>query len=491
MSDTRPQPPTARLIADGLKLLQAGRFADLLRSVPQGSVDPRFQVQRAYAHAELGQVAYALAEADRAMKTPITELWALDLLGSVFTRCHRPTQAYEAFTRAAQVAPNRPEVLFNLATAAAFLGLTDQAEQAYDRIIAASPDRAEAYLNRSQLRRQSATRNHVDSLVSALGRDPLPWQSEVYLRYALGKELEDLGDDDAAFASIARGADVRRRHMRYSVAEDIGAMQRIAAVHDRNWCASARSARDPSGPIFVIGMPRSGSTLLERMLGRHTQVQSLGELPFFGQALVGAFRDRMGRMPGSKAELIDSSAGLDMSAMGKDYLSMAAPLRDRRPRFVDKLPINFLYAGLIARTVPGATLLHIRRNPLDLCFAVFKTLFRDGYPFSYDQAEMGAYHHAYRALMDHWREALGERLVEVDYEALVSQSEATMEALLPRLGLGFEEACLHPEKDATAVMTASAAQVRAPIHVRSVGSAARFAHHLAPLRAALGEGPWA
>jgi hypothetical protein len=223
------------------------------------------------------------------------------------------------------------------------------------------------------------------------------------------------------------------------------------------------------------------------MLGRHSAVQALGELPFFGQALVRTFHEAMGRMPASKGELVDRSTGLDTAAMGRAYLAAAAPLRDGRGRFTDKLPINFLYAGLIARALPSATLLHIRRRPLDLCFAIFKTLFRDAYPFSYDLAELGAYHRAYRALMDHWRGALGDRLVEIDYEDLVTAPREALDAVLPRLGLPFESACLTPEQNRTAVMTASAAQVRQPIHAASVGSSDRYHRHLGPLRAALGE----
>jgi len=449
-------------------------------------MDPRILVQKAYAHAASGQVADALVAADRAMEAPPSELWALDLLGNVYTLCHKPDRAYAAFARASQAAPDRPDVLFNLATAAGFLGHADEAERAYDRIISVTPDNAEAWYNRSVLRRQTVDGNHVAQLRTALGRE-LPSQQEVQLRFALGKELEDLGDHDGAFANIARGAALRRRHMRYAVTDDVEAMRRIASAHDANWCAPAKASSSDEGPIFILGMPRSGSTLLERMLGRHTKVQPLGELPYFGQALIGGFHKHLGRLPASKAELITVSADLDFSAMGATYLASVDPLRDARPRFIDKLPINFLYAGLIARALPGATLLHIRRRPLDLCFAIYKTLFRDAYPFSYDFAELGAYHGAYRSLMDHWRSALGHRLVEIDYEDLVVNPRGAIEALLPRLRLPFESDCLSPEKGNAAVMTASAAQVRQPIHAASVGSAARYAQYLEPLQAALGK----
>ncbi len=479
----------ARLISEGLSLLQAGKPGDVLSRIaqvyPGGPSDPRLLVQTAYAHTLLGHVKQALDAAMLAMATPPSELWALDLLGNIFTLCHRPGDAYAAFARARQVAPERPDVLFNLATAAAFLGLEEEAEGAYDKVILAAPDHAEAYLNRSLVRRQTVQDNHVPQLSAALGGGALPWQREVYLRYALSKELEDLGDYDRAFVNVARGAAVRRQHMNYAVSQDVDAMALIAATHDADWCAPAANPRPDAGPIFIMGLPRSGSTLLERMLGQHEQVQPLGELQYFGQALVAAFRKGMGRMPTGKDELIRLSVDLDMADIGESYLAAAAPLRDEAPYFIDKLPINFLYAGLIARALPSATLVHIRRDPLDLCMAIFKTLFRDAYPFSYSLEEMGIYYRAYDGLMDHWRRALGDRLVEIDYEDLVRAPRETMEALLPALRLSFEEACLSPEKDRTAVMTASASQVRRPIHSASVGSAARYGSHLDPLRAAL------
>lgn len=479
---------TDRLIALGLTLLTEGKPADLLRTFEQTYsarlMDPRLHAQKAYAHAALGQVGEALAAADLAMPS-VSQLWALDLLGNTYTRCHQPDRAYAAFSRAHSLAPERPEVLFNLATTAGFLGLSDEAERAYDRAIAIAPDHAEACHNRSLLRRQTPRANHVSQLRSTLGCEALPWQSEVFLRFALGKELEDLGDFDGAFTEIAQGAALRRRHMRYAVSDDVEAMKRITQVHDATWCAPAMEASASHGPIFILGMPRSGSTLLERMLGRHSQVQPLGELPYFGQALVGAFRAGFGRMPSSKSELVDCSADLDPSVIGQRYLSAVEPLRGAKPRFTDKLPINFLYAGVIARALPSAVLVHIRRSPLDLCLAMYKTLFRDAYPFSYDLAEIGAYHQAYRALMDHWRAALGERLVEIDYEDLVAAPRESFETLLSRLDLAFDDACLRPHNDSSAVMTASAAQVRQPIHAASVGSAERYGKHLDPLRVAL------
>lgn len=485
----RDAPALAAALSDSLALLQARRPADVLALVgrlPPGlSADPRIQARTAYALALMGRIAEALPAARAAAAGPGADLAALDLAGNAFTLCHQPREAHAAFQQAARLAPGHPAVLFNLATTARFLGRAAEAERAYDQVIAAAPDAWEAYRNRSELRRQTAGRNHVRELEAALARPGLPWRAEVQLGYALGKELEDLGQYERAFEQFERGARARRSHMRYDVGEDVSAMAQIAQTFNAAWCAPARLAAEPAGPIFIVGLPRAGSTLLERMLGRHSQVQALGELQAFGQALGETLRRSGAPPPANKAAMIAASASLPPESVGAAYLASTAPLRDPGPRFIDKLPINFLYAGLIARALPGAGIVHITRAPLDACVAIFKTLFDEAYPYAYDLAELAAYHNAYRRLMGHWRAVLGERLVEVAYEDLVADPARTLAALLPRLGLAMEAACLAPEADASPVMTASASQVRSPVHARSVDSARRYRERLGPLIAAL------
>ncbi|MDR3511233.1 MAG: sulfotransferase [Caulobacteraceae bacterium] len=484
-------PILAAVLADSLSLLRARRPAEALaliaRLPPPMAADPRIAARLGYAHGLMGRLAEALAAARAALASGRADLASLDLAGNTFTLCHRPQEAHAAFERAARIAPESPAVLYNLAATARFVGRTQEAERAYDRVIAAAPDAWEAYRNRSELRRQTAGRNHVRELTAALARPDLPWRGEVQLRYALGKELEDLQDYDRAFENFERGAQARRTHMRYDVADDVAAMALIGRTFDKAWCAPALDVPEPgpAGPIFILGLPRTGSTLLERMLGRHSQVQPLGELQAFGGALTEVLRRAARPPPAGKAGMIQASAALAPDAVGAAYLAATAPLRDARPRFIDKLPINVLYAGLIARALPSASIVHLTRDPLDTCVAIYKTLFEEAYPYSYDLAELGAYYNAYRRLAAHWRAALGPRLIEVAYEDLVSDPAAVMGGLMPRLGLAMEAACLAPEADASPVMTASASQVRKPIHARSAGSASRYRARLGPLLAVL------
>ena len=481
--------PLAAALAEISRLLQARRPAEALavidRLPPSARWDPRISARSAYGFSLLGRIREALAAgraclADRALR----DLAALEMVGASFVLCQRPAEAHEAFSRAAALAPDHPAVLFNLATTARFLGRAAEAEQAYDRVIARAPDAWAAWRNRSELRRQTSDRNHVAALTAALARAPAG-DGEVQLSFALGKEHEDLGDYPRAFDCFQRGARARRARMTYEVRADADSLPQIAEAFDAAWCAPGRTKGAGEGPIFILGMPRTGSTLLEQMLGRHSRVQALGELQTFGSALIGAVREAQPKPPADKAALIRAAADLAPERVGEAYLAAVEPLRDERARFTDKLPLNFLYAGLIARALPQAGVVHITRDPLDACVAIYKTLFDEAYPFSYDLAELGTYYRAYLRLMDHWRDALGERLIEVSYERLVGDPQAEMTALLGRLDLDPEPACLASDGAASPVMTASASQVREPIHRQSVASAARYRERLDPLVAAL------
>jgi tetratricopeptide (TPR) repeat protein len=475
----------ADVLARSLAALRARRPRDALALIdglpPAARADPRIAARRAYAHALLGEMALSLEAARVAVANGAADVLSLDLAGNSFTLCHQPEAAHAAFQRAAALAPRDPRVQLNLAATARFLGRMDAAEAAYDRVIAADPTAWAAYLGRSEVRRQTPSRNHIASLEAALRTGRPPPDGEIRLCYALGKECEDLERYDQAFAWFDRGARLRRAHMRYDVSQDVAALDLIGEVFDAAWCAPARDASGDAGPIFILGLPRTGSTLLERMLGRHSKVQPLGELQSFGTAMIATLR-RLGAPPeGGKSGAIRAAAAAPPEAIGQAYLEAVAPLRDSRPGFIDKLPFNILYAGLIARALPSARIVHLTRDPADACLAIYKTLFDEAYPYSYDLAELGAYHNAYRRLAAHWRAALGERFVEVAYEDLVAAPAGAVERLLTRLGLAMEPACLRPEDASGPIMTASAAQARAPVNDRSVGRWRRYERQLGPL----------
>jgi len=434
-------------------LAAAGAAIRRLEELIEGIAGP--PPVRARAHAEIG------------------DLWSLS---SDYRAAHGH------YDRALALAPEEPRLWFNRASVRRFLGDLKGAESDYDECLARAPGDAQAYLNRSELRVQTPERNHVAELERALRAAPADWRVRVPLHYALGREYEDLGDFRRAWQQFSAGAQLRRRNLEYDVRRDLATVDAIRAAFPGE--AGDTGGMRSSEPIFILGMPRTGSTLVDRILSAHPQVFSAGELPDFGAAVVAAVERRHGgTVP--RAALIAESARLDFAALGEDYLERTRPRTGHTPFFTDKLPLNYLYCGLIARALPAARMVHVTRSPLATCLSIYKVLFDRGYPFSYDLNELADYYVGYRRLMDHWARVLPGRLVEVSYEQLVAQPEATTRRLLNALGLGFERRCLAFEENPAPVATASAAQVRRPLYADSVELWRRYERELEPLAARL------
>lgn len=451
---------------------------------------------RSYALARAGSFAAALALDDVALihgsSVPASDvLKALDAAGNALLLARRPERAERLFRRAVALAPAEPGLLFNLAATLRLLDRTAEAERYCQQMIEGSGDAFDALKLRSELRRQSEANNHLEDLQRRIGASNLPWRGEVSLAYALGKECEDLGRYDQAFAAFRRGARVRREHMTYDVHQDLDVMSALRATFTPALCASRSNhveqtnALQAGTPIFIVGLPRSGSTLLDRMLSRHPAIESQDEPQAFTLEVIRQVQQH-GR-PASREAFVAATAALDGGALRRGYLDSLAPLRGPRPYFIDKLPLNFLYLGLIASTFPDAIVVHMRREPLDVCLAMFKTLFEAAYPFSYDFIELAVYHRAYLELMAHWDRCFPERIVHVDYEALVAAPAPLLQGILARAGLPWDERCMEPHLHHAPALTHSAQQVREPIHQRSVGAWRNYEQHLAPLRRALGQ----
>lgn len=363
-----------------------------------------------------------------------------------------------------------------LGAAAVALGRIDEAESAFERAIEADPLDGDAHVNLAALRTWTPERHHVGRLTRLLERLAHAHAAETPLCYALAKELEDLGEPALSFAFLKRGAGRRRAGMRYRVEGDLQTMAWIGEAFDADVLARRAAGGPEPGALFVLGLPRSGTTLVERMLDSHSRVASLGEtnaLAFAVMGLAGTLGDRRA--------LVQRSARIDADALGR---AIGAALRSHgrdAAHLLDKTPANFLYLGLIHRALPGARVVHLRRHPLDSCFAIYKTLFRMGYPYSYSLEDLGAYYIAYHRLMAHWRELIPGSFLDLDYEALVERPQDTARPLLAHCGLEWEDGCLAFQHNPRPSATASAAQVRQPIHRRSVGRWRQYERELAPL----------
>jgi hypothetical protein len=258
---------------------------------------------------------------------------------------------------------------------------------------------------------------------------------------------------------------LRRGRMAYRVESDVEAMDAIRRVFDAP-CLERRAAPAQTGsvPWFVLGLPRSGTTLVERILGSHAALASLGEV----DCLVFSLLQAVGTAGGKQA-LIERSGHADAARLGALYLGATDSYGLRAEGIIDKTPSNFLYLGLIHRALPAARVVHVHRHPLDSCLAMYKTLFRMGYPYSYNLEDLGHYYLAYHRLMAHWRERVPESFIDVSYDELVADQRGHTERLLSWAGLGWDDACLEFHRNPAPSSTASATQVREPIHQRSSG----------------------
>ena len=463
--------------------MQAGQWKAALSKTEQAlQFSPRHPpllLFRAQSLLALGLRAQSFAAVEAALEGAPNDPQILDAAGTLFSHGQDHQRALGAFNAAVALAPGNAQFLYNRASVRRYLGDLAGAESDYDLSIAGKPDDYEAYKNRTDLRPQTATQNHISELVALLSKDIADWRGEVQLRYALAKEYEDVGRYAESFEQLSRGARVQRTHMRYDAVADLNTVQWIIDAFPS--LGPSPSGASDAGPIFVIGLPRSGSTLVERILGSHTSLTAAGELDCFAQALVDAVRRDTGRQQMPRQQLIENSANLDFAALGFDYLRRAQAIAGNA-RFIDKMPLNYLYCGLIKRALPQARLIHVVRHPMAVCYAMYKTLFKDGYPFSYDLAEMARYYLGYRRLMAHWQAILPHQIYELSYESLIADQIGETRKLLAFCGLEWQQACAQFQDNPAASTTASAAQVRRPMYDSSVSQWREYAVQLAGLR---------
>ncbi len=387
-------------------------------------------------------------------------------------------EAERCHARALERESNNPQFIYNHATSLIALGRLAEAEAALDRVLALKPDDADAWYNRATLRKQTVESNHVEAIEAQVARTPPASPARVALGYALAKELEDLREYPRSFAALKQAADLRRRNLRYRVDDDIETMRLIANAFDDGFFAREHHGHDDTRPLFIVGLPRSGTTLVDRILSSHSAISSRGETSDFVMALV----SQAGKVA-SKAELVQRSTTLDFAELGRAYCANLGACTAERQ--IDKTPVNFLYLGLIAAALPNARIIHLRRNPMDAGYAMYKTLFRMAYPFSYDLGDLARYWIGYDRLMRHWKRLLSSsQFIEISYEELVADQQGVSRRLIDFVAQPWQDECLAFERNSEPSLTASAAQVRQPIYSSSVALWRRYESELAPLRAA-------
>ncbi len=419
--------------------------------------------------------------ADQMLNSPLY----LNKAGTVFKHVGAAEKAYRAYARANELQPGAPLLMANLADACVFVGKIDEARELYQQLLRHRPDHQRNHLSLARLER-ARDRTHIDQMESVLANGRKPESDNIFLYYALGKEYEDIEEWDKAFEYFERAGDAVRSVANYRVESDIELIDTIIDQCDKAWFENSHG--DAAGevthtPIFVVGLPRSGTTLTERIVSSHSQVVSVGETQYMQMAvkkLSGVESDEK-----MTPQMVTAACGLDISMIGDEYMEKLSYRLGAESMFLDKLPFNILYLGFIAKAFPNARLVLQRRNPMDTCFAMYKQVFTWAYKFSYSLQDLARFYPAYIRLVDHWTSILGDRLITIRYEDLVENQEAETRRLLEQLGLDFESDCLTFEKNKAASSTASSVQVREPIYTRSVARWRRYEDQLRPLSQAL------
>ncbi len=405
-------------------------------------------------------------------------------LGIVYGDQGRLTEAEASLRQAVQLKPDYTEAYNNLGLILHSMGNPAEAESCFRQALKLNPDSAQVYKSLSMFVKHAEVDDVVIGMEKLYKREGLSDEDKIDLGFALGKTYENLGEYDKSFDFIREANLVKRKSYRYSIQEDEELFARIKTIFSPEFFASQKDADNPDKtPIFIVGMPRSGTTLVEQIIASHPLVFGAGELLFL-PTLVNqvCLEAAAGKFP----ECILKLGMSEYERLGAEYVKKVRNYSESAQHITDKLPHNFLFVGLISKILPKSKVIHCTRNPMDTCLSIYKTDFKEQLQrYAYDLDETGRYYNLYLDLMAHWEKVLPGYLYSISYEALVSDQERQAKELLEYLGLPWDEACLAFHKTKRKVVTASVAQVRQPIYRDSVELWRRYEKQLAPLRKVL------
>ena len=440
---------------------------------------PEYYAQRGRCLIALHRPREAFEAAQRALSLDPTGALTLDTIGVVLTHAGAHAEALEPFRRAVERDPAKAQYHYNRGAAEQFIGDFERAAESYRRTLAIDPKHHRAWSALAQVSKAPFTPEEVAEIERQLAAGPSE-DAELQLNHALAKPAEDLGRYADAFRYLERG----KRRKRASHA-------RSFAAHEALFDAAARTAPlaveghgfDSTEPIFIVGMPRTGTTLVERILSSHPAVFSAGELTNFALAVKRATGTPSNRV--LDAETLAAAASVDARAVGAAYVDSTRPRTGHKPRFIDKMPLNFFYAALIHRALPNARIICLRRNALDACLSNYRQLFSTAfayYDYAFDLLDTGRYYVRFDALARLWRDTIPANYTEVRYEDVVDHTEREARRLIDFCGLDWDPRCLAFASNATPVATASSVQVRQPIYRTAVERWRHYEKELEPLR---------
>lgn len=406
-------------------------------------------------------------------------------LGLAYHELERYCEALEHYRRAVALRPGLADPYNNIGNLLVELGRFDEAQSVFAIAVSLAPRRGAFHWNLAGVRRFAAGDPEIKKMETVLSDgEPLGEDDRMAIHFALSKAYSDCTAHEPSFRHLLAANQLKRRRTGYDESKVLGEMDRIARVFGRELFERMAGSGDPSDrPVFVVGMPRSGTTLVEQILAGHPGVAAAGERYDL---------DEMARSLGDNSlgfpEIVTTLDGAALSDLGTAYLAGFRKLESSAVRVTDKMPWNFRFLGLIALMLPNARIIHVMRDPVDTCLSCFSKLFARNQEFSYDLGELGRYYVAYRRLMDHWRQVLPPgRMIEVQYESLVADLEIQARRIVSHCGLPWNQSCLGFDKTDRPVRTASAVQVRQPLYQTAADRWRPYRTMAAPLLEALGE----
>ena len=399
-------------------------------------------------------------------------------LGHANGRAMFPDKAIRAYEKSLSLNDQRPSVLASYAWELKTVGDQAAALEAYRKAVSIRPRFGPAYWSMANLKIFKFEDEEIETMLEQVERDDLTDIEDVHFRFALGKAMEDKKDYDQAWYFYDTGNQKHRSTVDHDPVRFESRMGAIRKVFDAQLLRErAGAGYEAARPIFIVGLPRSGSTLVEQILASHSQVEGTSELPILGRIVesIGQYRTDGVSYPEAVRDLRDR----DLQAYGKQYIDDSRRYRETElPYFTDKLPNNFPMIGFASLVMPNAIFINARRHPFDSCLGAYKQLFGQGQNFTYDMLDLAHYYKQYVAIMSHWHEALPGRVLDVHYEETVTDLEGQVRRILEHCGLPFEEQCLRYYETDRAVKTASSEQVRQPIYTSALGKWRRYEKHL-------------
>lgn len=433
------------------------------------------------AHQEQDEIEEAMTALQRARQLEPHRPNAYTALGTITAMQGHHEEAAEMFSQALEHNQGHAGALAGLGHVLKTIGRNEEAISAYRRCAQANPGHGEAYWSLANLKTFRFEDAEIAAMEDQIALPELGDEARANFLFALGKASEDRGDYDQAFEHYHAGNTVRRQWESYDPVNTLDTHDKLMEVFSREFFAEHPSLGDSSNaPIFIVGLPRSGSTLQEQILASHSLVEGTHELPELSRVAKSTRRFSEDRK--NYPESIIGLADEKFAELGGDYLQRAERHRaGEKPRFTDKLPNNFAHIGFLHAILPNAKIIDARRHPLDSCFGSYKQLFARGQPFTYDLYELGEFYLEYLRVMDYWESVLPGKVLRVQYEEVVADLDGQVRRILDYCDLPFEDACLSFHETQRAVKTASSEQVRQPIYSTSVQSWRNFEAHLDPL----------